>query len=90
MSIVSGYFSAFDINVDAQGKNLLSAKINVTIKPNSINTGVEARDNHLKSADFFDVEQYPTITFKSSQRIKKGDVLLTKTSPFTHQNITFL
>lgn len=41
--------------------------VSATIQAASINTRVEPRDKHLRSADFFDVEQYPTITFKSTQ-----------------------
>lgn len=41
--------------------------VSTTISASSINTRVAARDNHLRSKDFFDVEQYPTVTFKSTQ-----------------------
>lgn len=67
VSFVSGYFADFDIKVDAAGKNLLGTKVDVTIPTKSINTGVEARDNHLRTADFFEVEKYPTMTFKSTR-----------------------
>jgi len=48
-------------------KDLTRSSIDVTIGADSINTGVAKRDAHLKSADFFDVEKYPTLTFKSKQ-----------------------
>ena len=56
---------------DVQGTALINdeditrSTINVTIDATSIYTGVAKRDGHLKSADFFDVEKYPTLTFKS-------------------------
>jgi polyisoprenoid-binding protein YceI len=45
----------------------------VTIDTNSINTGANDRDNHLRSADFFDVANFPTITFKSTKIEVTGD-----------------
>ena len=44
----------------------LKSSVDVTIQAASINTADEARDNHLRSADFLDVENYPTLTFKST------------------------
>lgn len=52
-------------------KDITRSTIDVTINAASINTGVEKRDAHLKSADFFDVEKYPVLTFKS-KRVKKA------------------
>ncbi len=72
LSIVSGRFTDFDIDVDAAGKNLLETKIVATIKTNSVKTGVEARDNHLKTADFFEADKYPTMVFKSTRMVAKN------------------
>lgn len=47
--------------------------VDVTIKAASIDTGVEARDNHLRSADFFDVEKYPTLRFVSTKATRTDD-----------------
>ncbi|HXV20087.1 MAG TPA: YceI family protein [Desulfuromonadales bacterium] len=52
-------------------KDITRSTIEVTINAASIDTGVEKRDAHLKSADFFDVEKYPTFTFKS-KRVQKA------------------
>jgi polyisoprenoid-binding protein YceI len=62
---VRGRFAEFsgDIHV---GETPEESKVVVAIAPASITTGDEQRDGHLKSADFFDVEQYPTITFEST------------------------
>src|SRR5690606_2228420 len=51
---------------------LKDASFNFTIQAGSIDTSVENRDNHLRSADFFDVETYPTITFKSTKILETG------------------
>jgi polyisoprenoid-binding protein YceI len=47
--------------------NLAKSSVEVTIETNSINSRDAQRDTHLRSADFFDVEKYPTITFKSTR-----------------------
>lgn len=69
LSFVSGRFTDFDISVDAQGKNYLNSKVTAVIRTKSIATGVEARDNHLRSADFFDADVYPTMTFKATKAV---------------------
>src|SRR5438105_3266765 len=51
-----------------EGEDHATAKVDVTLDPATINTGVAIRDNHLRSADgFFDVANYPTITFTSKK-----------------------
>jgi polyisoprenoid-binding protein YceI len=72
LSIVSGRFTDFDIDVNAAGANFLGTQIVATIKTASVKTGVEARDNHLKSADFFDADNYPSMVFKSTKLVAKG------------------
>ncbi|MCA9406978.1 MAG: YceI family protein, partial [Candidatus Omnitrophica bacterium] len=59
------------IAYDPEDLSLFSA--DVTIQTASIDTKVEARDKHLKSGDFFEVEKYPTITFKSNRLEKRGE-----------------
>ena len=70
ISEVSGRFTDFSIKVKSAKTDLSDLKIDVTAKIASINTDVEARDNHLKSADFFDAEKYPTLTFVSTSHKK--------------------
>src|SRR5215210_6923484 len=48
------------------GENPLDSSVEVTIQAASISTGDDKRDEHLRSADFLDVEQYPTLSFKST------------------------
>ncbi|MDE5439164.1 YceI family protein [Elizabethkingia meningoseptica] len=66
ISDVSGIFNTFDLAIASQGKDFSDAKVNFSIDVNSINTNVEARDNHLKSPDFFDAAQFDKITFNST------------------------
>jgi polyisoprenoid-binding protein YceI len=67
VSWVHGIFGkvAGTLNFDPQ--NVAAAGVEVEIDAASIYTGVEQRDNHLKSADFLEVEKFPTITFKSTR-----------------------
>jgi len=75
VSNVSGRFTEYDGEITYDPDNPEETDISVTIKTASINTGVERRDNHLRSADFFDVEKYPDMTFKSKQAAKTVDGL---------------
>jgi polyisoprenoid-binding protein YceI len=65
VSQVRGRFNDFAGTVQLDPKNLPASAVEFHIKATSIDTGVANRDNHLRSADFFDVEKYPEITFKS-------------------------
>jgi polyisoprenoid-binding protein YceI len=72
LSSVSGKFSDFTVAIDYDEADITKSSVVATIKATSIDTGVEARDKHLRTADFFDVEKYPEITFKSTSVVKKG------------------
>jgi polyisoprenoid-binding protein YceI len=63
VSEVDGNFKMFDGSLEAAKPDFSDAKINFTIDVNSINTDNEKREGHLKSADFFDVANYPQIKF---------------------------
>ncbi|MBE2216606.1 MAG: YceI family protein [Ignavibacteria bacterium] len=73
ISDITGYFTKFDVNITSSQADFSDAVIELTADINSINTGIEARDNHLKTADFFDAATYPTMTFKSTSIEKSGD-----------------
>lgn len=64
---VKGSFTRFAGTVEMDEKNLARSKVSVTIEPASIDTGITARDNHLRSPDFFDVAKYPTMGFVSTK-----------------------
>ncbi len=70
---VSGTFDDFTVNVTSSEADFSDAVFTLTAKTNSINTRVEARNNHLKSADFFDVEKYPELTFTSTGITPAGE-----------------
>jgi len=71
LSEVSGRFKEFDITFASSKEDFSDAAINATINVASITTDQERRDNHLKSNDFFDAVQFPTITFagKSFEKV---------------------
>jgi polyisoprenoid-binding protein YceI len=54
------------------GEDPTQSSVEVTVNVESIETRDEKRDGHLRSADFFDVEQYPTMTFRSTKVLPKG------------------
>ncbi|AZA61176.1 YceI family protein [Chryseobacterium indoltheticum] len=66
ISFVQGRFDKFQGEVETPGANLDNAKFDFTVYPETINTGVEARDKHLKSADFFDAEKFPEMKFQGA------------------------
>lgn len=72
ISEIDGRFADFSVKVTTSKADYSDAQIELTAKVASIDTDIEARDNHLRSADFFDVEKYPTLTFKSTSFKKVG------------------
>lgn len=69
---IKGSFKKFDASIYTNGKDFSTAEIDLWIDASSINTGDKKRDEHLKSADFFDVKNHKQITFTSST-IGKSD-----------------
>ena len=67
ISKVPGDFEKFSGTITYDPQDLANSKANVSIDVNSINTRIEQRDHHLRSAAFFDVAHYPTITFVSTK-----------------------
>ncbi|MCX2573779.1 YceI family protein [Pedobacter sandarakinus] len=66
ISFVDGSFKKFDGTITASKPDLTDAKINFMVDVNSITTGVDMRDNHLKTDDFFNANSYPTMKFEST------------------------
>jgi polyisoprenoid-binding protein YceI len=85
---VDGRFRDFDGKIAIDRSMPANSSVDVTIQAASIDTGQERRDNHLRSADFFDVEKYPTITFKSSKVVPKGKDLYEVTGDLTMHGVT--
>lgn len=69
---VRGRFPDVEGTIKLDEQNILNSSVEATIQVATINTGSEQRDNHLRSGDFFLVEQYPTITFESKRIEPKG------------------
>src|SRR4026208_267718 len=72
LSQVKGKFTDFAITLNNDEKDITKSSVSVVIKATSVDTGIEGRDRHLRTADFFDVEKFPEITFKSERIEKKG------------------
>jgi polyisoprenoid-binding protein YceI len=70
---VRGRFNEFEGRITGSPDDPAGATCEVTIQAASINTGNEQRDQHLRSADFLDVEEYPTIAFKSTRVEQKSE-----------------
>jgi polyisoprenoid-binding protein YceI len=63
ISNVKGKFNSYDAEIDYDLDKKVFNSLEATIDPKSIDTGIEKRDDHLRSSDFFDVEKYPQMTF---------------------------
>jgi polyisoprenoid-binding protein YceI len=72
---VRGSFTGVQGTVVHDPDDHSTSSVDVTIDANTLNTGDTTRDGHVKSAEFLDVEKYPTITFKSTSVAKSGDEL---------------
>jgi polyisoprenoid-binding protein YceI len=85
---VSGTINDFDVDIKASKADFSDAVIELKANVASIDTRVEARDTHLKSADFFDAEKYPAITFKSTGLKKAGENKYKLTGDLTLHGVT--
>lgn len=88
VSNVKGNFNTFNGTVDINEKDITKSKVEVSIDTNSINTNVHKRDEHLRSADFFDVAKYPAMTFVSKKVAKAGKDRLKVTGDLTLHGVT--
>src|SRR5690606_25430934 len=70
---VPGFFREFTGKVNYNADDVTKSSVEFTAKMTSVDTGVAPRDTHLRSADFFEVEKYPEMTFKSTKVEKAGD-----------------
>lgn len=88
VSNVRGSFDKHSGTVEIDDKDITRSKVNISIDTNSINTNVQKRDEHLRSADFFDVTKYPTMTFVSKKVAKAGKDKLKITGDLTLHGVT--
>ncbi|MBM7566598.1 YceI family protein [Paenibacillus sacheonensis] len=70
---VKGAFHEFSAEIEADPNDLTTANIQFTVALASIDTRNADRDNHLRTGDFFDIENYPTMTFQSTSIVKTDD-----------------
>ncbi|KAB0669060.1 polyisoprenoid-binding protein [Oryzomonas sagensis] len=88
VSTVNGNFLKHTGTVTIDDKNMAKSKVEIRIDAASINTNVAKRDEHLRSADFFDVAKYPTMTFVSKKVVKAGKGKLRVTGDLTLHGVT--
>ena len=69
---VRGIFKGVTGTIDYDEADPTRSAVEVTIPAATVETGMEPRDNHLRSADFLDVERFPTLTFRSTSIARKG------------------
>ncbi|MHA6727166.1 YceI family protein [Chryseobacterium sp. A301] len=69
---ITGNMDKAALTIQADEQNFANSTLTFEVDPSSINTHIEARDNHLKSADFFDVDTFPTMAFTSTSLKKTG------------------
>jgi polyisoprenoid-binding protein YceI len=72
ISSITGKFKSFEGTVESDKEDFTDARIQFSADVNSIDTGNEQRDGHLKSPDFFDAASHPKIHFESTGIVKKG------------------
>jgi polyisoprenoid-binding protein YceI len=72
LALVKGRFKDFTGTIHLDDKDMTKSSVEFTAKVESIDTGVEARDKHLRTADFFDAAQFAEMTFKSTRVEQKG------------------
>ena len=88
MANVTGQFRDFSGAIQVDRANPANSSVDFTIQAASIDTGNENRDKHLRSADFFETEKFPTITFKSTSVKPKSATEFDVTGDFTMHGVT--
>jgi polyisoprenoid-binding protein YceI len=88
ISFISGRFTDISGTIGVDRENLDNSSVEVVIRTASVNTDHEERDEHLRNADFFDVEKYPTMSFKSFKVKKIKDNVGEVTGSFTLHGVT--
>lgn len=84
---VPGFFRDFKGTINYNAKDVTKSTVEFTAQTKSVDTGVAPRDNHLRTADFFEVEKFPEMSFKSTKIAKKGKQWLV-TGDLTMKGVT--
>jgi len=87
MSKVRGKFETFEGTL-VTADDVTNSRVDVSVDLNSINTGTVDRDNHLRSSDFFEVENHPTMTFASTGVVEKASGELVVQGDLTIKGVT--
>lgn len=85
---VSGNFNKFEVTAESKDEEFTNAKVNVSIAVDSINTNNAQRDEHLRTADFFEADKFPNIVFRSTSIEKVDDENFVLTGDLTIRDIT--
>jgi polyisoprenoid-binding protein YceI len=88
ISNVKGEFKDVTGTLKLNSEDLTKSGVEVSIDAATVNTGDAQRDAHLKSADFFDVEKFPALTFKSNRVSRNKDGVLTVAGELTIHGVT--
>lgn len=83
-----GQFQSFEGEFTFDGKSVDGAAVKLTVKTDSIDTDHEARDKHLKSPDFFNVQEFPEMTFVSTKFESTGEKTAKMTGDLTLAGVT--
>jgi len=85
---VRGRFSEFEGTIEYDAQNPERSSVSVTIQAASVDTSEKDRDTHLRSADFFEVEKFPTLTFTSTRITRKSDEQFEVVGDLTIRGVT--
>ncbi len=88
IATATGLFKTFDATLEVEEEKLEAAQVSFEADTASIDTKNEQRDAHLKSDDFFNAEQYPKMTFKSTKVEKAGEADFRITGDLTIRDVT--
>jgi polyisoprenoid-binding protein YceI len=88
ISNVSGAFKNFHAEVETEEEDFSTAEINLVAEMDSISTNNEQRDAHLRTSDFFEVEKYPELKFKSTKIEKTGSDIFALHGELTLKGVT--
>ena len=88
ISNVKGSFAGLNGTLTEHATDSTLSSVEASVDISTVSTGDGQRDGHLKSADFFEVEKYPTMTFKSTKVAQKGDAEYAVTGDLTIHGVT--
>ena len=88
VAYVEGEFDGFEGRIAFDPADLAATTVTATVQMTSVDTDIEARDRHLRSGDFFDVEAHPTMTFTSTAALPTGPTTLRLAGDLTMKGVT--